>query len=239
MDYYYKATRPDGTDFRTGTVLYEVGKRTVHPTSKRRVKDDPSTYLSVATVPTDCTGFKWPCRLFLVKGVGRAMKATDLQNKRAFLSVDVIEELPAHEVFGPQGEHVVRLIDRAARLTRDEAKQLAAAAYAARAAAGVAAWVAAWDAAWNAASYAPRDAARDAASYAPRAAARDAAGDAAGNAVWGAARGAAGDAAMALVVRDLIGSSWFSQAHYDVLTRPWRKVIGPVHPDDEPLEGSK
>src|SRR5690606_10962859 len=123
---YYKATRLDGTDFRTGTIKYEVGKQTTHPTSKKRTNDDPSTYLSVSTVPTDCTGFRWPCRLFLVKGVGREMKATALPNKRAFLAVDVIEELPAHEVFGPQGEFVAALIERAAGLTRDEAVQLAA-----------------------------------------------------------------------------------------------------------------
>lgn len=223
MDYYYKATRPDGTDFRTGTVLYEVGKRTTHPTSTRRVKDDPSTYLSVATVPTDCTGFKWPCRLFLVKGVGRAMKASDLPNKRAFLSLDVIEELPAHMVFGPQGEHVVALIERAGRLTADEAKQLSFAWDAA----GGAAWAAAWDAAWGAARGAARAAAWDAAGVA--------AGDAARDAAWGAA----GGAAIALVVRDLIDSSGFSQAHYDTLTGPWRTAIGPVHPDDDPVEGSK
>ena len=66
---------------------------------------------------------------------------------------------------------------------------------------------AAWDAAWGAA----RGAARDAA--------------------WGAAW----DAARAIVVRDLIGTHGFTQAHYDTLTGPWRKVIGPVHPDDAPL----
>jgi hypothetical protein len=235
MDYYYKAVRPNGTDFYTGTIKYEVGLRVSHPTSKKRTKDDPSTYLSVSTVPTDCTGFGWPCRLFRVEGVGRAMKATDLPNKRAFLSVDVIEELPAHMVFGPQGQHVVALIERAGRLTRDEAKQLfvardttwplargaarvaarVAARGAARVAAGVAAWNAAWDAAW------------------------DAAWNAAGEIAWGAAWNAAGEIAWALVVRDLIGSSGFTQAHYDTLTGPWRTAIGPVHPDDEPLEGSK
>jgi hypothetical protein len=209
---YYKATRPDGTDFRTGTIKYEVGKRTTHPTSKKRTKDDPSTYLSVSTVPTDCTGFKWPCRLFLVKGVGRAMTASDLPNKRAFLSLDVVEELPAHEVFGPQGEHVVRLIDRAASLTRDEAVQLAASRAAAASAAVRAASYAAWDAA--------EDAGREAAAYT----------------AWIAAWYAAGVAARALVVRDLIGSSGFTQAHYDLLTGPWRKVIGPVHPDDAELK---
>ena len=224
---YYKATRLNGTDFYTGTIKYEVGKRTTHPTSKRRTKDDASTYLSVSTVISDCTGFEWPCRLFLVKGLGRAMKATDLPNKRAFLSVDVLEELPAHMVFGPQGEHVVALIERAARLTSDEAKQLVAARAAARAET------------WDAASYAASYAARAAASYAARAAAREAAWDAARHAAREAAWTSTVDAAMALVVRDLIGSSGFTQAHYDLLTEPWRKVIGPVHPDDEPVEGSK
>lgn len=225
---YYKATRPDGTDFYTGTVLYEVGKRTVHPTSTKRTKDDPSTYLSVSVVPTDCTGFEWPCRLFLVKGVGRAMTATDLPNKRAFLSVDVIEELlPAHMVFGPQGEHVVALIERAAGLTRDEAKQLAAARDAT--------WPVARDTAKATAKYAARDAARNAARDA---ATRGAAWGADWGAGWGTARKAAREAAMALVVRDLIGSG-FTQAHYDLLTGPWRKVIGKVHPDDEPVEGEE
>src|SRR5690606_36627242 len=176
-----------------------------HPTSKKRTKDDPSTYLSVATVPTDCTGFRWPCRLFRVRGVGRAMTATNLPNKRAFLSIDVIEELPAHEAFGPQGEFVVALIERAARLTRDEAKQLAASRDASMDASRDAARDAAWDAARVAASYAAGVAAWDAA--------WDAAGDAAWDAAWGAAWVAARDTAMALVVRDLIGSG-FTQAHY-------------------------
>lgn len=221
---YYKATRLDGTDFWTGTVKYAVGERTTHPTSKRRTKDDPSTYLSVSTVISDCTGFRWPCRLFRVEGVGRAMTAADLPNKRGFLAVDVVEELfPAHMVFGPQGEHVVRLIDRAARLTSDEAKQLVAAR--------AGAWVVARDTAKGTAKYADRDAARDTATRAVAGAAWDATWGA-----WYAARLAAREVAMALVVRDLIGSSGFSQTHYDLLTGPWRKVIGPVHPDDEPVE---
>jgi len=209
---YYKATRLDGTDFRTGTVLYQVGERTTHPTSTRRTKDDPSTYLSVSTVPTDCTGMKWPCRLFAVHGVGRAMTAKKLPNKRAFLAVDVVEELPAHQAFGPQGEHVAALIERAGRLTGDEMEQLAAA----------------WDAAWDAAKDAARDAAGDAARYAAWAAAWAAAGDAARALVVDAA----GDAAGALVVYDLIGRHGFTQKHYDLLVGPWESVIGPVMPND-------
>jgi len=60
-------------------------------------------------------------------------------------------------------------------------------------------------------------------------AALDAALDGAGDAAWFAA----GAAAKALAVRNLIGQHGFTQAHYDLLTGPWRQVIGPVHPDDE------
>ena len=81
-------------------------------------------------------------------------------------------KLPAPEVFGPQGAHVVALIERARRLTPDEVSALGAA----------------------------RDAALGAA--------------------WGAACG--------LVVRDVITTE-----DYDILTRAWRTVIGPIHPEDE------
>jgi len=40
------------------------------------------------------------------------------------------------------------------------------------------------------------------------------------------------DAALALLVRDLIGRHGFTQEHYDEMTRQWRTVIGPLHPDD-------
>lgn len=52
------------------------------------------------------------------------------------------------------------------------------------------------------------------------------------------AAAAATDALRALVSRDLITTteivtgSEFQQGHYDLLTEPWRKVIGPAHPDD-------
>lgn len=48
----------------------------------------------------------------------------------------------------------------------------------------------------------------------------------------GAAREVARSVVRALVVRDLIGKHGFTQEHYDTLTMPWRKVIGPIHPDD-------
>ena len=127
------------------------------------------------------------------------------------------------DVFGPQWEQVCALVLRAERLTPDEAER------------SDAAWGAAWDAASDAAWYAALGAARGAAWDA----ALDAAWEAASGAAWGATLDAAWDAASgaarALVVRDLISPNGFTQAHYDLLTRPWREVIGPVHPDDAPL----
>jgi hypothetical protein len=75
---------------------------------------------------------------------------------------------------------------------------------------------------------------------AARDAAWDAAGAAAGAAAWDAARAAtigaaAGAAARAAATRDLIDQYGFTQEHYDLLTRPWRTVVGPLHPDDADL----
>ena len=147
----YKATRPDGTDFQTGTVNYaealKTGEVLKHPAKLQR--NQPSTYFSVSISPTDCTGMRWPCRLFRVEAVGRAFKNDDdlLKNKRCCSKLRVVEELPAHEALGPQGEEIAALIERCRTLTYDEAKELRPARGAARGAA--------WDAA--------RDAARDAA----------------------------------------------------------------------------
>jgi hypothetical protein len=142
----------------------------------------------------------------------------------------------------PQAAQIDALIGRAGRLTSVECDRLTEAAVRARfeasagAAAGDAAGVAARVAALVAAGVAAGDAARDAAWFAARvaagAAARVAAGDAARDAAWFAA-----DVVGALVVRDLIeeATPW-NQAAYDVLTGPWRRVIGPMDlpaPSDE------
>jgi len=112
------------------------------------------------------------------------------------------------DTFGPQWEHIVALIRRAAIMTPADVQQVTAPRPVVRAAARVTARSAAL-AAWRTSAWA-----------AAVAAARDVAWDAA----WAAAA--------ALVVRDLIGQHGFTQAHYDTLTGPWRTVIGPVHPDD-------
>ena len=205
---YYKCVRPNGTDFYTGTIQWappegHEGEWIVkHPTATE-IGTDASSYLSVSTVPTSCVGMEWPCRLFEVEAVGDVEPSDSMPNKVAGLEFRVVRELAPHIALGPQGEQVTALIDRAARLTGAETGQLDAAWDAAR--------EAAWDAAWGAAWGATRGATRSAA--------------------WDAARGAtkvdAWDVAGALVMRDLI-----STEHYDILTRTWRTIIGPIHPDD-------
>ena len=235
---YFKAVHMDGTDFYTGIVrwlppvgepLPEGGLIVRHPTARKRTTGDAAHYLSVATVPTDCTGMVWPCRLARVERTRAAVWHPDpdgLPNKAASWQWRVVEELDATLALGPQGREVAALIERAARLTDDEVAGLATAWYATgddtwdnarcttRAAADDAARYAAWSAtraaAWDAARYTPRDAAWDAARYAARNAAR--------YAVWYAAR--------ALTVRDLI-----STERYDILTRPWASVIGLTEKD--------
>ena len=161
---YYKCVRPDGTDFHTGRIDYAAALASGEIIEHRAtmIRDDPSTYLSVSIHPTNCTGMRWPCRLFRVEPVGRTLTASINDSKRACSALRVVEELPAHQALGPQGEQVAAVIERAGRLTAEEVRRLDAA----------------WNAAWNAAQDAARDAARNAA--------RNAAWDAAWNAAWNA-----------------------------------------------------
>ena len=183
---YYKATRPGGTDFRTGTINYAgflaSGEMLTHPETSK--KDEPSTYFSVSIEPAETLiGGSWPCRLFRVEPVGRTLTHSEYKYKRCCHALRVVEELPAGLALGPNSEAVLRLIDRAGRIDYQTAQELYAA--------GSAAWDAARDAAWYAARY--------------------------------AARSAAWSAAGALVVRDLLAPE-----HFDILTKPWRDVIGPT-----------
>lgn len=105
--------------------------------------------------------------------------------------------------YGPNSEAVAALIERARRLTADKEWSLSVA----------------WEAGterWQAARAAAREAAWDARREA-WAAARAATP---WNAAWAAA-GAVEDAALALVVRDLI-----IPAQFEVLYGPWREVVG-------------
>ena len=200
---YYKAIHPDGTDWFTGTIRW-LPKDGIIPEGGWPVEhQDPGQvgdryaawYLSVATVPTDCSGMGWPTRLLRVEPVGDVWTPSSwsLPNKRAAHAWRVMEELPAHEALGPQGPEVVALIETARGLTPDQLDAMDAARTAARGAA--------------------RDAALDTA--------LDTARDAAWGAAWDAAMGTVLDAVLAVLVRDLI-----TPEHYDILTEPWRTVLG-------------
>ena len=227
---YYKAVRPDGTDFYTGETQWappeghEAPWIVYHPSGCQEVPSThPRDFLSVATVPTDCTGMAWPCRLLQVRPVeGYPAVATPggkkFPNRVAATAWEVTAELDPRLALGPQADQLLTLFDTAERLTGGKLRDLAAA--------WTASMTAAWDAAMEAAGTAAMDAAMEAAGTAAWEAAMYAAGTAAGNAAWNAAY----DAAEALVLRDFL-----AQEHYETLTSPWASVIGKVHPDDEDL----
>ena len=226
---YWKATRLNGTDFHTGTVDYAAALTSGVPVTAPVIglandhRFPGPKWLHMATVPTECVGMSWPCRLFEVE------PADDLgedrprhEHKIGATAVRVLAEVDAHVALGSQGVQVAALIDRCGTLTADEVSRLNAARGAA---------VRNWKAAWDAARDATRDATRGAAWKAAWDAARDATRDATRGAAWGATWG--------LLLRDLIGQrpSWDQDA-YDALTGPWRQEIGPIHPDDAPMAGS-
>ena len=153
---YWKAVREDGTDFYSGTVRWAPeqgdipaeGIAVAHPTSTAW-GEDHSTHLCASTSPTDCTGFKWPCRLLEMEPVAEVHEHAG--SKVSALSWRVVRELPAMQALGPQGAAVAALIDGLRRLDAEALARLADAR------------VAAWDAVWGAARDAVRGAAWDAA----------------------------------------------------------------------------
>jgi len=212
---FYKATRPDGTDFRTGTVDYAAYLESGQPLPEIELPEGKKrqcctgTVYHASIVPAETLiGGSWPCRLFEVTG----KPVAEGDSKRGFATLRVVREIEAWRALGPNGEAVAALITRVRQMTAIELSEVAA---------GYAVWNVArgavWDAVW--------DVARGAARAAAMAAAGDAAWYAAWNvaryAVWGVARGAAEDAAIAFAIRDLI-----SAEHFDTLTRPLLSVIG-------------
>ena len=232
---FYKATRPNGTDFYTGRVDYAAALASGEPLPELPgdVAFPGPGWYHLATVPTECVGMGWPCRLFEVQPVASVHTDTDHPHKIGTTSARVLREVDAHLALGPQGEQVAAFIERCATLTADDVRRLVAARDAAWGTTRVVARVVARDAARDAAWAAARVAAWDAARAAARDAAWDAAWAAARDAAWGTAWDAARVAARALLLRDLIGQTpGWDQDAYDLLTGPWRQVIGPIHPDD-------
>lgn len=217
MTIYYKATRPDGRSF-TGNIDYIPGlngEKIRHPRPVRG-HEDAAHYLSISVEAGDCTGFRWPARLFEVKPVGRPWTPhpDSLPNKRAVAALTVVRELPAHMLFGPQGEAVVAIIDRFAKLTARQKDAL----YAKRAPD--------WFGAYRAVAGDGR------AARAGLRAARDALRDRLGG--WSGGGLATYGAALAVLLRHTIGQKdGLTQTEYDTLTAPWVAVTKErAHPED-------
>ena len=148
VETYYKAVRPDGTDFYSGRVLWDqVGEIVEHPNPGSPGGEDAKGYLSVSVSPTDCTGMKWPCRLLVVEPVEDFLvwePTPSMPSKRASHAWRVVRELPAHEALGPNGVEVAVFLDLLPTLTSTQWAVV---------------WVATRDAAWDAAGDAAWDAA--------------------------------------------------------------------------------
>ena len=183
MTEYYKALRPDGTDFATGTTKPRKG-RWMPRIDGELIMCERGYHVSDAPGET-LIGGRWPCKLARVEIPDGEWERQD--HKVLVPTYRVVEWLPAWQALGPNGEAVVALIGRARRMTTEERKALAQVRTAT-------AWTTACGAAWGAAMGAAWGAARDAAC----------------GAACGAARDAACGAAMALVVRDLISREHFN-----------------------------
>ena len=214
---YFKAVRVDGGSFGRPDLIWTVGRIVRLPDDEARgTRLCAAGLLHAATVPTatlvsHTTAPLWPCRLLQVEPRAKLHSDPDHPHKVAASAWKVQAELPAWQVFGPQGRQVAALLERCKALTAGEAEQLEAA------------WYASWDAARDAAGRAAWGAARDAAGHAAWGAARDAAWGAA----WRAARRAAWDAAVALITWDLAAEDGpYTCAQRDLLLQPWRQVIG-------------
>ena len=208
---YFKAVRPDGTDFHTGTVHWLPADGVIpadgwlvkhpHPAAQigKGSAADASRYLSLSTVATNCTGMEWPCRLLEVEPAGRAFLDNRFSHKRRVKAARVLRELPATDTLGPQGVQVAALIDQVSHLTADQ----------------IIAHGAAWDA--------DRDAAMDAALGAVYGAYRRDAWVAVQVAARVNSWDAAWDAALGWLAKDLISGEDFR-----TLTDPWTQVMGQI-----------
>ena len=135
---FYKAVRPDGTDFYSATVDYAAALASGEPTPALSGEGPfpGEGWYHLATVPTGCVGMLWPCRLFEVEPVGDQTLDTEHPYKVGCRQVRVVREVDGHIALGPQGAEVAALISRIKALTGDEAERLGTAGDAAWGAAG-------------------------------------------------------------------------------------------------------
>ena len=144
---YYKATRPDGTDFYSGTILYGVGK-TVRPAKFKGtpIICGPGVLHASDVAAETLIGGYWPCRLFEVTGKPFIGFDSEHKHKAGFKQLKVVAEIDPCLALGPNGRYVAGIIERIRQADRQEIRGLVAAWEATREATREAAWEAAWGA---------------------------------------------------------------------------------------------
>ncbi len=213
----YKATRPNGTDFHSGTINYAAAleaKSTIqHPNPGAVGDEDAAGYISVTDSPLDIPGASWPLRLFEVRPVGKSWKTNSYAHKHAAHAVKVIREVSPNLVYGPEGERVAEIATAFWALPLAERDRM----YYGRPTGFVEAWRRARSAAASLGVWS------------------NPAGFVHGLVVvgWGAGLGGA----LALLVRGLDPSK-ITDEDYETLSAPWRSHQGPVSAKDNlPAKG--
>lgn len=109
MGLFYKATGLDGKSFNGGNEIWEPGE-VFHSAKKSifgTIVKSSTPNLSASDIPSEAIiGGSWPCRLFLVEG--ESLKQHN--HKHSFLQLEVIEELPAWQALGENGQQVAEFL---------------------------------------------------------------------------------------------------------------------------------
>jgi hypothetical protein len=128
QELYYKTTQRDGKDFWTQTIDYGrvcgTGEIIRHPSSKVLDPKDDATCLSISSTPGDSLGSGGDePRLFVVRPVGEV--AHFIANWYGTLALQVLEERPIAEAFGPNGVEFLEFAESVPKLSVDEVRSLA------------------------------------------------------------------------------------------------------------------
>jgi hypothetical protein len=174
------------------------------------IPNDASTYLSASTEKADCTGFRWPCRLFEVEPLP--------EGSFRYYNAETGERAKLTPEGRPDGTETIRVVDRGRVLDGlDYPHKRAALAF------RVVRELDAFEALGPNGEAVAHLTERIAACTVEEIKKLDAARDAARDAAWGTARGAAWGTALAVLVKDKI-----TPEQFDILTKPWRDAGLPL-----------
>lgn len=210
--------------------------------------NDARYYLSVSTNPTDCPGSSWPCRMLLVEPAGPLWTPSSAYpNKRAGYAFRTIEELPAATYFGPQAEHIlamknsIRLLRGRSNVSMALRRQMIDELFPGSVVHRKLSMSWRYSEAMRDARCALGASARNVGSIRVELGMPWNMAEYKRTSTFERARPAIDGAILALMLRDKIGRKyasgkvWFTREMYDILTRPWRVTMGPLHPKDKDL----